>query len=31
MAALPSPVKHVILVIFDTLRRDAVSCYSDPP
>ena len=31
MAALPSPVKHVILVIFDTLRRDAVSCYGDPP
>jgi arylsulfatase A-like enzyme len=31
MAALPSPVKHVILVIFDTLRRDAVSCYNDPP
>jgi arylsulfatase A-like enzyme len=25
------PVRHVILVVFDTLRRDAVGCYGTPP
>ena len=31
MAAAPRPVRHIILVIFDTLRRDAVSCYGESP
>jgi arylsulfatase A-like enzyme len=26
-----TPVKNVVLVVFDTLRRDAVGCYGDPP
>ena len=26
-----APVKHVVLIIFDTLRRDAVGCYGTPP
>lgn len=25
------PIRHVILVVFDTLRRDAVGAYQDPP
>jgi arylsulfatase A-like enzyme len=25
------PVPHVVLVVFDTLRRDAVGCYGEPP
>ena len=25
-----APVRHVILVVFDTLRRDAVGCYGTP-
>lgn len=28
---MSAPVKHVVLVIFDTLRRDAVGCYGTPP
>jgi arylsulfatase A-like enzyme len=31
MSGTPAPVKHVVLVIFDTLRRDAVGCYGTPP
>jgi arylsulfatase A-like enzyme len=31
MAAALEPVKHVVLIIFDTLRRDAVGCYGTPP
>jgi arylsulfatase A-like enzyme len=32
MAATGSgSVKNVVLVVFDTLRRDAVGCYGDPP
>ena len=31
MPAAPRPIRHIILVIFDTLRRDAVSCYGAPP
>ena len=31
MPATPPPVRHIVLVIFDTLRRDAVSCYGSPP
>ncbi|MDA0787481.1 MAG: sulfatase-like hydrolase/transferase [Proteobacteria bacterium] len=27
----PGKVKNIILVIFDTLRRDAVGCYGSPP
>ena len=29
--ARPSPVRHVILIVFDTLRRDALGCYGPPP
>ena len=31
MIASGAPVRHVVLVVFDTLRRDAVSCYGTPP
>ena len=31
MPAAPRPIRHIVLVIFDTLRRDAVSCYGSPP
>ena len=31
MSKDPGTVKNVILVIFDTLRRDAVGCYGTPP
>jgi arylsulfatase A-like enzyme len=27
----PGQARHVILVVFDTLRRDAVGCYGSPP
>ena len=26
-----APIRHIVLVIFDTLRRDAVGCYGTPP
>src|SRR5947208_15395914 len=31
MAAALEPVKHVVLIIFDTLRRDALGCDGTPP
>src|SRR5947208_12746736 len=31
MPAAMAPARHVILVVFDTLRRDAVGCYGAPP
>ncbi|HTS23377.1 MAG TPA: sulfatase [Casimicrobiaceae bacterium] len=31
MAAAPLPVRHIVLIVFDTLRRDAVGCYGTPP
>ncbi|HSU44526.1 MAG TPA: sulfatase-like hydrolase/transferase, partial [Casimicrobiaceae bacterium] len=31
MSETRRPVRHVILVVFDTLRRDAVGCYGTPP
>ena len=31
MNALATPIRHVVLIIFDTLRRDAVGCYGTPP
>jgi arylsulfatase A-like enzyme len=31
MAAAHAPARHVILVVFDTLRRDAVASYCTPP
>src|SRR3954470_19180984 len=31
MSAATARARHVILVVFDTLRRDAVSCYGTPP
>jgi arylsulfatase A-like enzyme len=31
MSEARRPVRHVILVVFDTLRRDAVGCYGTPP
>ena len=31
MAEGRAPVRHVVLVVFDTLRRDAVGCYGTPP
>jgi len=31
MAAARAPARHVILVVFDTLRRDAVASYGTPP
>lgn len=30
MAAVRPEVRHIILVIFDTLRRDALGCYQTP-
>ena len=27
---MTKPIRHVVLVIFDTLRRDAVRCYGTP-
>ena len=30
MSGSNAPVRHVILVVFDTLRRDAVGCYGTP-
>lgn len=31
MSETPKPPKHIILVIFDTLRKDVVSAYGEPP
>jgi arylsulfatase A-like enzyme len=31
MAQDQRPVRNVVLVVFDTLRRDAVGCYGTPP
>jgi len=31
MADGMAPVRHVVLIVFDTLRRDAVGCYGTPP
>ncbi len=31
MADTLSPVKHVVLIVFDTLRKDAVGAYGRPP
>lgn len=31
MAGTAGDVRHVVLVIFDTLRRDALGCYGTPP
>ena len=31
MVGSSAPVRHVVLVIFDTLRRDALGCYGAPP
>ena len=31
MGGATAPIRHVILVVFDTLRRDAVGCYGTPP
>lgn len=31
MSTSPAGVRHIILIVFDTLRRDAVGCYGRPP
>ena len=31
MSGAAAPVRHVVLVVFDTLRRDAVGCSGTPP
>ena len=31
MPAPKSAVRHIVLIVFDTLRRDALGCYQTPP
>ena len=31
MSGAAAPVRHIVLVVFDTLRRDALGCYGTPP